>query len=349
MSFVVWMFAISALMQVQPESPEQAYRAFAAAMPGDPARGKAIFQQETIACASCHSIGEGSLRAGPDLLGIGDKYPRAELIRAVLEPSAFILTGYATTTFVTESGKVHSGIIARRDVDEIELLLANNQQVRLASDAIVEEQRNAVSLMPSGVDQLLTPQEFTDLISYLVTLKQPVSKAVSGHAVPENIARLMRPVQFETFHSEEIRFQRPVWFDAVPGTTNCFVVAQHNPPEIWILEKRESGEEKTLFLSLHDEAVAGEDTGILGMVFHPNFLANRKYYVYHHVRDKGSQGAVIVERFASENYRCDAGVPSRRLVHIKRWTVAHTGGVDGFRSGWLSLCWRWRRWATGGP
>ena len=201
MNLVVWMFAISVLMQLQSASSVEAYRAYAAAMPGDPARGQAIFQQETIACVGCHTIGEGSLRAGPDLLGIGDKYPRPELIRAVLEPNAFILTGYAATTFVTASGTVHSGIIARRDPQEIELLLATNQRVRLGSDTIVEEHRSAVSLMPSGVDQVLTPQEFSDLISYLVTLKQPVSKAVSGLDVPENIVRLKRPVQFEPFHS----------------------------------------------------------------------------------------------------------------------------------------------------
>jgi len=145
---------------------------------------------------------------------------------------------YAGTTLATESGTVHSGIIARRDPVEIELLLATNQRIRLASDTIVEEKRSAVSLMPSGVDQLLTPQEFTDLISYLVSLKQSTSKAVFERAVPENIACLERPVQFETFHPERIRFQRPVWFEAVPGTTNRFVVAQYKAPEIWLLEKR---------------------------------------------------------------------------------------------------------------
>jgi putative heme-binding domain-containing protein len=338
MSIVVWMSAISALMPAQQVPPVQqvssvqvqAYREFAATMPGDAVRGKAIFQREAIGCANCHTIGEGSRRAGPDLLAIGDKYPRTELILAVLEPSAFILTGYAATTFVTESGTVHSGIIARRDPEEIELLLATNQRIRLASNTTVEEQRSSVSLMPSGVERLLAPQEFSDLISYLATLKQPAPKAVTGLAIPENIARLERPVQFEPLHSEEIRFERPIWFDVVPGTMNRFVVAQHNPPEIWLLEKSESGEEKTLFLSLNDEAVAGEDTGILGMAFHPDFLANRRYYVYHHVREQGSQGAVIVERLASEDYRRDSGVPSRRLVHIKRWTVAHTGGVMVF-------------------
>ena len=67
MNLVVWMFAISVLMQLQSASSVETYRAYAAAMPGDPARGQAIFQQATIACVGCHTIGEGSLRAGPDL------------------------------------------------------------------------------------------------------------------------------------------------------------------------------------------------------------------------------------------------------------------------------------------
>ena len=329
MSFVVWMFAVC-LLQAPPDSTVQAYRKFALTNPGDAQRGKRIFGRKNVACADCHTVGEGSLRAGPDLLGIGDKYPRAELVRAVLEPSAFILTGYASSTFATESGTVHSGIIARRDSEEIELLLATNQRIRLASDSIAEESRSAVSLMPSGMERFLTRQEFTDLVSYLATLKQLAPKAVSERVVPENIARIEKPVRIEPFHSEKIRFQRPIWFDAVPGTTNRFVVAQHNPPEIWLLEKREGGAEKTLFLSLGAEAFAGQDTGILGMAFHPKFLTNRKYYVYHHIRERGSQGAVIVERIASDDYRRDAGVPSRRLVHVKRWTVAHTGGVMVF-------------------
>ena len=335
MNCLVWMTAVAALTPAQPILSVQTYGAFVATIPGDAARGKEVFQRASVGCAGCHTIGKGSLKAGPDLLGIGDKYSRAQLARAVLEPSAFILTGYAATTVVTESGQLHSGIIARRDPEQIELLLATNQRTRIRSDRVAEEQRSAVSLMPTGVNQLLTPQELADLISYLASLKQLIPPANAGRAIPQDIPRVDRPVQFEPFHSEEIHFQRPIWFDAVPGAANRFVVAQHNPPEIWMLEKREDGDKKTLFLSLKDEAIAGNDTGILGMAFHPDFLANRKYYVYHHVREQGSQGAVLVERLAAKDFLRDSGTPSRRLVHVERWTVAHTGGVlvfgpDGF-------------------
>ena len=330
MSFVFWMTVISWLPQAQPATSVQTYRDFALATTGDPARGEEVFRRKTTGCTVCHTVGEASRRAGPDLGGIGDKYPRAELIRAVLEPSASILTGYAATTFATESGLVHTGIIARRDPEGIELILAKDQRIRFAPDTIVEEVRSTVSFMPSGAEQLVTLQEFADLISWLVTLRQITPQTVSERDVPEHIARLKNPVEIQPFHSEQTRFNRPIWFDPLPGTANCFLVAQHNPPEIWLLEKTQSGDEKSLFLTLADEAIAGTDTGILGLAFHPDFLTNRKYYIYHHIREKGSQGAVVVERLATEDYRCDAGVPSRRLVHVRRWTVAHTGGVMVF-------------------
>ncbi len=332
MSAVVWMSVIFAVTQVQSPPSVEEYRAFAMATSGDPVRGKTVFQRKDTACAVCHTVGEAGLRAGPDLLGIGDKYPREELIKAVLDPSASILTGYATTTLVTESGKAHSGIIAHRDPAELELILAKNERIQVATDTIVEETRSAVSLMPTGAERLVTSQEFTDLISWLVTLKQIAPKTVSERDVPENIARLEMPVQIKAFHSEETCFTKPVWFDPIPGTTNCFIVAQHNPPEIWLLEKKETGDEKSLFLTLAQEAIAGTDTGILGIAFHPDFIRNRKYYIYHHIGEKGSQGAVVVERVTTEDYRRDAGVPSRRLVHVTRWTVAHTGGVMVFGS-----------------
>ncbi len=330
MSIAVWMSVFVTLMEVQPASSASAYRAYAVAMPGDPVSGKAIFGRETTGCGRCHTVGQGSLKAGPDLQSIGDKYPREDLIRAVLEPSAFLLTGYGVTTFVTEQGLQHSGIIARRDPQEIELIFGTGQRGHLAVEEIAEEYPGAVSLMPSGIEHVVTPREFADLIAYLETLRQPKSDVISGPAVPDQIARLTRPVAFEEVHSQEISFRKPIWFDEVPGLRDCFVVAQHHPPEIWLLEKHPAGDRKTLFLSLGDEAISGEDTGIVGMAFHPRFAENRRYFVYHHVREDGVQRAVLVERLASEDYRSDSGTPSRRVMQTERWTVAHTGGVMVF-------------------
>src|SRR5256885_1571167 len=75
------------------------YRDFAMSHEGDVARGKTIFNDETrAACVKCHTVDGSAGKAGPDLLTAGDKFPRRDLIQAILEPSAAIAVGYGSTT-----------------------------------------------------------------------------------------------------------------------------------------------------------------------------------------------------------------------------------------------------------
>src|SRR5436190_7010842 len=77
---------------------------------GDVLRGKQLFaDDQKTGCAKCHSIDGTSSKAGPDLAFIGDKFPRRELIRAILEPSTAIAVGYGTTIVETKSGDDFQG------------------------------------------------------------------------------------------------------------------------------------------------------------------------------------------------------------------------------------------------
>src|SRR5437773_3385970 len=77
---------------------KEEYRRFALLREGDAARGKELFADERrAACAKCHSVDGTGSKAGPDLFAVGDKFPRRELIAAVLEPSEAIAVGYGTT------------------------------------------------------------------------------------------------------------------------------------------------------------------------------------------------------------------------------------------------------------
>src|SRR5688572_4287224 len=90
--------------------PRRAYEDAAMRRDGSASRGQTIFENELkAACVKCHSVDGSSKRAGPDLFAIGDKFPRRELIQSILEPSAAIAVGYATTTVETRSGEQHDG------------------------------------------------------------------------------------------------------------------------------------------------------------------------------------------------------------------------------------------------
>src|SRR5689334_247796 len=73
-------------LRLRPHSLKE-YRDFAMSHDGSAARGKVLFfSEQRTACSKCHSVDGKSSKAGPDLFAVGDKFPRSELIRAVLEP-----------------------------------------------------------------------------------------------------------------------------------------------------------------------------------------------------------------------------------------------------------------------
>src|SRR5215831_19528996 len=60
------------------------YRQFALDHPGDAKLGEQLFlKDKKLVCANCHRI-TGAEKAGPNLDGIADKYPRRELIEQIL-------------------------------------------------------------------------------------------------------------------------------------------------------------------------------------------------------------------------------------------------------------------------
>src|SRR6185436_8642944 len=100
---------------------------------------------------------------------------------------------------------------------------------------IKEQRGSALSLMPEGLEAGMSPQDFTDLIEYLVTLKQPENALTSNRGMPANIPLLPNPITVRPFLCEEMRFphsfvQKPgdvrsglVWFEQLPGATNAFL------------------------------------------------------------------------------------------------------------------------------
>ena len=319
------------------------YRDFAMGRDGNALRGRELFNNEQgAACVKCHSVDGSSGKAGPDLIAIGDKFPRRELINAVLEPSASIAVGYGTTLVETKAGEQYQGVIKETTADAVDLIGADGKRVRIPTRDIKEQRGSALSLMPDGLQTAMSRQDFTDLIEYLVTLKQPESALTSNRGMPANISELARPIAVRPFFAEEMRFphafvQKPgdirsglVWFGQVPGHGNWFLGA-HQTGKIWLLEKNGTNEIKTLFGDVSKDLFNERGpNGLLGMAFHPQFHQNRKYYLKHQVFEEGKIATTVVERLASPDLRTDSGQPSRRLWKVVSSTQDHSGGCIGF-------------------
>jgi putative heme-binding domain-containing protein len=276
------------------------YRDFAMAHEGDVAQGKAIFNDEArAACVKCHTTDGSAGKAGPDLLAIGDKFPRRDLIEAVLEPSAAIAIGYGTTTVETKDGEEVVGIIKQSTDQFVDLMTAEGKQVRVAAQDIKQQRGNTLSLMPDGLQGAMSREQFTDLIEYLTTLRQPENALTANAGMPREIPALAKPVEVRPFFKEELRFphawvHKPgdvrvglVAFAQAPGNSNLFF-AVHQTGKIWLIEKRADGDVKTLFGDFGSEIFNERGpNGLLGLAFHPKFRENRKYYLKHQVFEDG--------------------------------------------------------------
>jgi putative heme-binding domain-containing protein len=116
-------------------------------------------------------VGKEGGTVGPELSSIASKYPRDELIASVLYPSAKISSGYEPTALALDDGRVLTGIVRNETADALEIQDADAKTIRIPKDQVEARKRSDVSLMPIGLAQGLSTQDFADLIAYLETLK----------------------------------------------------------------------------------------------------------------------------------------------------------------------------------
>lgn len=142
------------------------------ALKGDAARGRDVFMNSAAAqCKSCHRLDGAGEPLGPDLARIGAKYPRAELLRHIVEPSRTIDPQYATYVVETKSGEIHSGLLASRTPQEIVLKDAQNRATRIPTARVEQMASQPRSLMPEQLLRDLTARQAADLLEYLGSLR----------------------------------------------------------------------------------------------------------------------------------------------------------------------------------
>jgi len=138
---------------------------------GDVRRGQLAFHSEKAACFSCHAIGYRGGNVGPDLTRIGSVRSDRDLLEAIVFPSASLVRSFEPIAVATTEGKVYNGLLRGETADELVLATGVNQESRVPRSQIEEIRPSAVSIMPAGLDQQLTPQELADLVAFLKACK----------------------------------------------------------------------------------------------------------------------------------------------------------------------------------
>ena len=101
----------------------------------------------------------------------------------------------------------------------------------------------------------------------------------------------------------DIRFTRPVDLQAAgDGSNRIFVVEQ--PGVIKVLDTDDANPSATVFLDIRNRVRdAGNEEGLLGLAFHPNYTANGFFFVYY--------TASSPRRSVLARYRVSASDPDR--------------------------------------
>ncbi|WP_437206327.1 hypothetical protein [Planctomicrobium sp. SH664] len=139
---------------------------------GDAKKGEAVFRRNDLGCYRCHSIHKAGGDIGPELSSVGAISPLEFLVHSVNDPDQAIKEAYVTMIVATDDGRIHQGIVASRDASTL-LLRDANGKLNAIPIAEIDVEQPGKSLMPQGLTNLMTRDEFVDLVAFLSSLGKP--------------------------------------------------------------------------------------------------------------------------------------------------------------------------------
>ncbi len=149
------------------------------ARPGDPARGKQLFESEGLQCKTCHRAGGSGSSGGtggsggdvgPDLSDAGKRLTPAQILESILDPSKAIDPKYLAYAVETRQGDLQLGLLVTRTAEEVVLKDSQAKLVSVPAADVLSLLPQEKSLMPELLFRDLTAEELACLIAYLGSL-----------------------------------------------------------------------------------------------------------------------------------------------------------------------------------
>jgi putative membrane-bound dehydrogenase-like protein len=131
--------------------------------PASLARGRKVFENQ---CAKCHKFEGKGHDVGPNLDGAARDVEY--LLVNVLDPNRVVGAPYFTRLVTLKNGRVETGLLAAEDETSITLKAENDALKVIPRKEIEEISVQEKSLMPEGLANNMTVQDFRDLIRYVM-------------------------------------------------------------------------------------------------------------------------------------------------------------------------------------
>ena len=129
------------------------------------AKGEQTFTQS---CRACHQLdGQGNV-IGPQLDGVGNR-GLERLCEDVLDPNRSVDPAFRSTLLILKDGDVVSGLFRREEAERVVLADSTGKEITIAKNQIQERRQSETSLMPENFGELIPPEDFNNLMGYLLS------------------------------------------------------------------------------------------------------------------------------------------------------------------------------------
>ena len=136
-----------------------------AELKGNPDMGKAIFIRQ--GCIACHSTSKSEPLKGPFMGQIGSIMNREQIAESILKPNASISQGFASVLLTTKANKSFMGFITAESAEKITIRDIAGGVRSIPMENIVSRKELEMSMMPAGLANSLSLEEFASLVTYL--------------------------------------------------------------------------------------------------------------------------------------------------------------------------------------
>ncbi len=133
------------------------------------ARGEQLLNQQ--GCIACHAVSPGGPSLGPYMGQIGSIMNTEQIATAILRPSDTISQGFQTVMLTLKDGSVRTGFATETTVDKIVLRDMAGAVTTVATADVKEEKRLPMSMMPDGLANALSLEDFAAMVHYLSSRK----------------------------------------------------------------------------------------------------------------------------------------------------------------------------------
>ncbi|MGZ8899936.1 MAG: hypothetical protein ACXW3Z_07560, partial [Limisphaerales bacterium] len=140
------------------------------ALRGNPQRGAILLNDSArLSCLQCHQFQNGGRAFGPSFQEIAGKKTREQLLDSMLFPSREIAPEFVLYSVELHDDELLSGIILKRDKDQIVLRDPTGQDHSVAAAQVKSTRPQQLSAMPEGLLAGLSAQEVADLIEAIIS------------------------------------------------------------------------------------------------------------------------------------------------------------------------------------